>query len=411
MKTLNFTANDELKRLGKGKISEVVSSNGEWVSKLSDKELQKLGALTIKNNLDNEIELEFIDEDEGEIPVYKVDKVAKFIFLTYQSGIFDSSRSYEYTRNTLMDIEKFEERFGTSAFMFNEDQVIETIKELGKRSKFYGIKARIKVLNDYFNFYAKEFGLKKSDNQWSKYYTTKKLEVVLEVNQKVVNLKREDLINLFNHMTNPQQGIIPILLFEGLALSSSDDKDDIRFLKMDNIDRDSVFLKARTKEVDDRGFRLSVDRKIQLDEDVMNCIVKTMTTDSMVRISHYDLEVKKLMDTPYLLRGIEGRRRKRDTGLEFSYSAAYDRLIECQKNYEELNVEIDDFSSKYIANCGKSYYIFKLMDEGKTETEAIIEVLQRFGDWNTVGDIDKDVKLDTNKNRMARLRRSYKLYQ
>lgn len=51
------------------------------------------------------------------------------------------------------------------------------------------------------------------------------------------------------------------------------------------------------------------------------------------------------------------------------------------------------------------------MNEGQSETEAIVNTLKRFGEWNTIGDHKEDVKLDTNKNRIARLRRSYSMYR
>ena len=143
----------------------------------------------------------------------------------------------------------------------------------------------------------------------------------------------------------------------------------------------------------------------------MRCIAKAISSDSIVRVNRHNLDINKLSDTPYVLRGIVGRKQKNTNSQILSYGAAYDRLQECKNQYESYNVELDDFSANYIAMCGKSYYIYKYMNEGQSETEAIVNTLKRFGEWNTIGDHKEDVKLDTNKNRIARLRRSYSMYR
>ncbi|MBO1087165.1 hypothetical protein [Enterococcus mundtii] len=407
MKKLLFVANEQLQKLTKGNLSKVVGTDGEWAEKITEKDLAKLGALIIQNDLDDVVQAEF-DEEDYEVD-FSFNKVAKSIFITHLSNIWERENGIGYAIKALSEIERFETKFKKSAIMFKEEEIKEAIEGIGDRTNFYGLKFKIKIYKDYYNFFAKDLGLKAKDNLWALYQNAKKLATVIGTKEGDRLLKREDLIDLFNTMMNPQQGIVPLLIFEGLSISRKYEVDDIRTLKRENVFSHKLKLEALTDEVDGRGYRVSVDREIEIDPEVMVCIAKASASENIVRANKHELEILKLKDTPFVLRGAIGRKMS-SSGDILSYGGVYDRLLECQRQFESLNVEIDDFSAGYIANCGKSFYIDKFMSEGNSETEAIIKTLKRFGEWNTIGDHKQDVKLDTNKIRIARLRRSYPLY-
>ena len=187
MKILNFINNSKLDKLVSGNIADVVSKDGEWAISLKDEELSKLGSIIHENNLENEVKARFSEEDNFDL---EVNKVSKYIFLVYLSTIWESNRSFEYAKNTLMVIEPFELEVGKSILEFNEEEIIKTITGLGGINNFYGLKFKIKVMKEYYDFYAKELGLDTKDNEWSKYYTTRTLAELIDVDKKqVVNCK------------------------------------------------------------------------------------------------------------------------------------------------------------------------------------------------------------------------------
>ena len=261
MKILKFTTNEKLTKLASGKLAKVISEDGEWAVSLTDKELSTLGALVRKNDLENQIEVNFENIDVN----FEINRASKMIFLTYISNVWESERSFEYAKATLVEIELFEEKYGRSSIDFNGKEVIDTINGLGDRTNFYGLKFKIKVLKEYFDFYSKELGLKSKDNKWAQYYSSRKLSEILDTEERSVDLTRKNLVDLFNSMTNPQQGIIPLLVFEGLNFSKTDEVDEVRNLKIKDVHSEGIFVPSTTDEVDGRGFRLSVDREIEVE--------------------------------------------------------------------------------------------------------------------------------------------------
>lgn len=408
MKILFFKSSEKLSELTSGKLNKVVSSEGEWVDQLNDSDLPLLGALISRNKLDDEVKPSFDDYSENP---FNFNRAAKSIFITHLSNIWESESSVEYARLAMEEIEPFETMFNKSLLLFSEEEIIQTINGLGDRFSFYGLKFRIKIYKDYYNFYSKEYGLTKKENLWAKYQTTKNLSRILSVDEEEKNLTREDLISLFNTMMNPQQGIIPLLIFEGVTLSRVDESDELRHLQKSDIHTESIQIKPCTNKLDGRGFNLSVDRILDLDQEVIKCVHRASATESMIRMNRHEFEHLNLIETPYLLRSADGRRDKlNSSSATLSYDGAINRFRECQRQMESINPEIDDFSPRYIANCGKSHYINKFMKSGLSETEAIIKTLQRFGEWNSNGIFEEEVKLDTNKIRIARLRKIYTMY-
>ncbi|MGX4686906.1 hypothetical protein JNUCC83_08385 [Vagococcus sp. JNUCC 83] len=409
MKILFFRTSEKLSELTSGKLNRVISNDGEWINCLNDSDLPILGALISSNELDDEVNPLF--EGEKENP-FNFNRAAKSIFITHLSNIWESESSVEYAQLALEGVESYETKFNKSLLLFSEEEIIQTINGLGDRFSFYGLKFRIKIYKDYHNFYSREYGLMVKENLWAKYQTTKNLSMILSVDEKKKNLTRDDLISLFNTMINPQQGIIPLLIFEGITLSRIDESDELRHLLKNDVDTESICIKSCTDKLDNRGFNLSIDRTLELDQEVMKCIDRAANSENMIRINRHEFEYLNLVETPYLLRSAEGRRDKLNSPSgTLSYGGTINRIKECRRQMESINPEIDDFSTRYIANCGKSHYINKFMKNGLSETEAIIKTLKRFGEWNSNGIFEEEVKLDTNKIRIARLRRIYTMYE
>ncbi|MGM0215270.1 hypothetical protein IGI42_002864 [Enterococcus sp. AZ109] len=149
---------------------------------------------------------------------------------------------------------------------------------------------------------------------------------------------------------------------------------------------------------------------IEIDDEVYQALLKTMNTKDMFFIGRYGYLTEELKNTPFLLTTVEKRKQRSDGNEWISNDGLNSRLLVCKENMEVRHSEIADFRTTYIANCGKAHYIKKYMSEGQKETEAIINTLKRFGEWNSCGDLSKEKMNATNKIRISRLRTSYPLY-
>ena len=418
MKRLIFHKTDRLTELCSGKMSRIVSKDGDWTSELSNAELAKLGAIITKERLDKEINLEAITQEELDYDIefdYDVNRTQKVIFLSYLSDIWETYYTVLVAGRFLKEIEYYELEVGKQFIEFNEDEAIETIKSLGGRNSFFGLKNKLRIAREYFEFYMNEFGLTQKDNFWKKYGSIKGLADLIDTEQKENNITREDLLNLFDKMTNPQQAIVPILIFEGLTFSR-EDKDEIRFLKKQDVKRDGVFVRAHTEGKDGQGFSHSVDRFVEMDKEIIDRLLISIQSDSIIRQNRsiggkQGIDILPLKETEYVLRSSKGRRES-GSGDVASYGGTYERLRYCYVQLQSLGFDIETSSSKYMASCGKSYYITRYMSEGLTEKEAVIKTLKRFGEWNYDPNRDhqKEVNNTTNISRINRLIRSYPIY-
>lgn len=414
MKTLIFNANKKLTNLLNGKIKEVVEKSGEWALSLSDAELATLGYIITREGLDEDIDAHFEESESDSVVAietdFKINPTQKKIFLAYLSDIWESDVSIYFASKFLEEIEEFEAEYGKQFIEFDEDETIAYIQGMRGRNSFHSLKRKINVGMKYFDFYMSPFGLNKKQNFWRKYNLTKTLVKIVKLDNSERNLTKEDLLNLSDSTVSPQQSIIPILLFEGLSYSKGE-TDTLRFLKKEDIKENGIFIKAYTNDRDESGFKLSVDRFIDLDEDVMDVLIQASQSRSIARIWRSELGVLELKDSVYVLRAAEGKRSS-SGGDEISYGGVYERLQYCHTQLEAMGLVLDSLGRIYISNCGKSHYIKKYMNEGCTEREAVIKTLKRFGEWN-YGDNtseEEEARLKTNKARISRLTHSYSMY-
>lgn len=397
-----------------------VDANGLLIDFLDIKNWFKLSKIIYEKNLSDLVDSEIvyydtIEKSFAEMIYSKFNEYSKFktikqIFLADIMSDWISKQNIRKAIETLHFVEPFEERFNKPAFLFNEDETTEVILGLYEDRKFFSLRFKLKVLKDYQNFYRKELDLSNKTNFWEKYYTLNRLQELLNEDIKNINITKKMLLDLFSNMMNPQQSIVPLLVFEGLTFSKKYDPDEIRGLLKTNIEPHSIFVPAVTDKVDSHGFRIKIDRKIEIDDEVYQALLKTMNTKDMFFIGRYGYLTEELKNTPFLLTTVEKRKQRSDGNEWISNDGLNSRLLVCKENMEVRHSEIADFRTTYIANCGKAHYIKKYMSEGQKETEAIINTLKRFGEWNSCGDLSKEKMNATNKIRISRLRTSYPLY-
>ncbi|MGM0215271.1 hypothetical protein [Enterococcus sp. AZ109] len=247
-----------------------VDANGLLIDFLDIKNWFKLSKIIYEKNLSDLVDSEIvyydtIEKSFAEMIYSKFNEYSKFktikqIFLADIMSDWISKQNIRKAIETLHFVEPFEERFNKPAFLFNEDETTEVILGLYEDRKFFSLRFKLKVLKDYQNFYRKEFNLSNKSNFWEKYYTLNRLQELLNEDIKNINITKEMLLDLFSDMMNPQQSIVPLLVFEGLTFSKKYDPDEIRGLLKTNIEPHSIFVPAVTDKVDSHGFRIKIDR-------------------------------------------------------------------------------------------------------------------------------------------------------
>lgn len=405
MKPIFFNSNKELEKvIDSKKISKVIKENGFWSEKLNEKEMALVGYTISRYELDNDVNPTLVEEEDKVFDGFQYDSAAKLVFINYISKIWNSENTMILVARTLGEMDSFEIKYGKSSVVFTEEEVKECLLELGKEKEVFGLTFKAKIMSEYFDFYSEAFKAKKKDNVWKAFTTAKSISDLLSREYNEINLRRQDLIKLFDRMDNPQEGIIPILIFEGIRLSAYDDSDELRHLKVEDIDFEENRIKIEKKE------NLK-ERYIEIEEDLCERIkvVKQTEYTFMYNENRKDM-IFRLKDTPYLLKpSMFGRSLNTSSDAVISQSGARKRIHSAIRELEMM-VPVSNLSSSYIINCGKSHYVNKYMSKGLSEKEAIIETLKRFGEWTYDETSKNESGIQANRSKISRLKNSYQVF-
>lgn len=379
-------------------LVKFINEDGYWLAEATLPQMKKLGVAL--NNLDSSIEVKATLEDyEGVDFVY--DDILKKIFLVDLSERWEVQKSLEYAINAMESVEVFEKKYGKSFMFFTTEEVEETAVGLFDHRLYYSLRFRINLYDRVQKFYDKDVGIGENAKSWLLAYNAENLGELLQAAGDEV-LTRDELIKLFEIMPNMQDSIIPILIFEGVRYSKTEETDELRYLKSNNVKDGKLILEPGGSKAD--------SRIIEIDKDVEMMIQKAMTQKLMIRVVKHNKHLVETVDSPYVLRPVKGVRMRDDNSLAMSRSGVYNRINLCQDQFE-ATMDGKKFTPKLLEQCGKSYYVSKFMSEGMSLQEALSSTLKRFGDWTYLEDESREMAVETNRSRMWRLEKIWEVFE
>lgn len=391
------------------KIASRVSKEKVWINSLETKEKAMVGYLFDTQEWAKNIDISVIINGEmAQGTDYEQLPNMKKMFLVYIFDKWESDIPRKRAIVSLKEIEAEEKAFGKSCIFFNKEEMEDYIKNHFKEYGFYGMQAKAKIFSELVKFYKNDIDNDAALADWAFYYDRKNLNKLLQFEESQQVVTRDDLLNLHDEMLNSQYGIMPLLLFEGLRFSTDEKKDDIRFLKTKNVYQAQLVLEERTDIVKD-GLKVSGERTIDIEEDVSIRIKRASAVTLLTAKDHrMGFRTYPVNQTEYVLKA----QTKKGRGDYISHPTGRTRLSYALDQLSASNIYLQGITNKDISNCGKAYYIQKYMDEGDTERQAIIKVLKRFGEWgvSVTGDEKSEQTNYSNRNRVERLRKLYKMY-
>ena len=382
----------------KKKIEKLKKSN-DWIEDFSEKELKLIvNAVSDLNSKMTKVKI----EDEDDIN-YKYDDLRKKAFLLSLSSQVESIATVMKAAATFDFLEKDEEKKNKCVLKFTNSDIEETLIDLFGEMKYHRLRSRLKVLSNFSEFYGHEESL----GNWKTYSHPDKIYSVLGDIEENKIYTKDYLISLFQMTRNPQESIIPILIFEGAKFSKIEDLDEVRHIKKSDLLDGKLRLTGN-------GKGKTTERTIEIDNITHQMIKQAAAQKFFVKDKGNAQTILKMVDSDYVLRpNIAGKvksskdEKNNDT---ISFRGAYDRIKNVKKN-TELEWSSIDFTPQGISNCGKIHYINRLVTEGMDIYDAVRETLKRFGEWRHSEDGRSDVSLPYNAQNVNRLFKLWELYK
>lgn len=387
---LTVLDNNDLDR----KIIDKLKSE-DWYEQIKEKDLKKL--VTLETSLiEDNITIDFEEKDID----FKNYSLMKKLFLISLSTVWESNITMASAFNTMKDIDRIEEKYGKCVLNFTDDEIEQTVVDLFHDLKYHKLRYQINIVTKLQDYYKKQVD---SNADWSIVKDNKKLKKLLGEEVEESQLTKKDLISLAKVMPNIQDAIIPLLIFEGVAFSKIDDRDELRYLKKED-------LKGNTLHVYGNGNRDGYARIIELSGEVANLVRDAINQDFIEkRAKDHSIKVVELADTPYILRPtVNGRRKINAVSDEsiLSFRGAYSRLT-LAKEFIEATLYDVSFTPKAIETFGKVYYANQYNNDGYNVNESARMALQRFGDWYP----ENGARDSRNSQLVNRLKKVWSLYK
>lgn len=382
----------------KKKIEKLEKSN-DWIEDFSEKDLKLIvNAVCDLNSEMTKVKI----EDEDDIN-YKYDDLRKKAFLLSLSSQVESIATVMKAAATFDFLEKDEEKKNKCVLKFTNSDIEETLIDLFGEMKYHRLRSRLKVLSRFSEFYGHEEDL----GNWKTYSHPDKIYSVLGDIEENKIYTKDDLISLFEMTRNPQESIIPILIFEGAKFSKIEDLDEVRHIKKNDLLDGKLRLTGN-------GEGKTTEREIEIDSATERMIKQAAAQKLFIKDKGNYQRILNMVDSEYVLRpNIAGKIKSSDgekNNKTISFRGAYDRIKNVKEN-TELEWSRIDFTPQGISNCGKIHYINRLVTEGMDVYDAIRETLKRFGEWKYSEDGRRDVSLPHNTQNVNRLFKLWELYK
>lgn len=349
-----------------------MKNNENWTEEFDEKLLKKI--IISLSNIENSLKIEI---EELESIQFKYCDLMKKLFFLHLSNLWEYKPSSRAIINTLNSVEYSEIKNNKCVIEFTKEEIKNSATDLMEGMQYYRLRQRINIISKLQIFYKDEVEIY---SNWRDIFSPSELERIIgrDINSSDL-IDIDDLINLFKRMENMQESIIPILIFNGVKFSRSNEHDELRFLKKSDLTNNLLKIEGKNR---------SKDRVIRLESEISEMFIKTSLQDYVINERRGKTVIDDLKDTEYILRASLPARTKSTDEDEniLSFRGSWGRLLKCKEQMEALAPEFS-FSAKKIEQSGKIYYINKFMEEEELELyDAIRATLKRFGDWRYLED-------------------------
>lgn len=384
----------ELRALGfEEDMIERLKNDDNWSTYIDKKALKKISVAL--DGIDNALKIELVEHEDVD---FEYCDSLKKLFLQYLSEVWVSDTTLHAAVSALQVIEEKEILFNKCVIEFSDTEIKASLATLLGDMKYHRLRNRINVISKLQFFYD---GLVPMGANWADFKGQKVISEILGQEFQEHVLTKRDLIDLCSHMSNVQESVIPILIFEGVRVSKVDDTDELRYLKKSDFLGNRLVIRGNGKKE---------PREITLDSDVSDIIKQAIEQEYMLRMVKHEPSIVPLEETDYIIRKTTSSRKRIDTSYDdevMSFRGVYSRFNACRNQMEALLYDIP-FSPQSIATCGKVYYVNRYIAEGMDIIEAIRKTVVRFGVW--YGDPEEDKQDAKNIQLVNRLKKVWSAY-
>lgn len=316
--------------------------------------------------------------DVGELIVsereinFNYNDTMKKVFLLDLSEKWIAEISMNTAINALEEVSAYEKKYMKSVLDFNEEEIKYSIIDMFSGLMYHKLRSTVNIIARLQEFYKE---VKEPQFEWRAYGKVDMLRKTLggTISQDIVTKK--DLLNLVSVMPNVQESIIPLLIFEGVNFSKVEEVDELRYLKVSDIQGNKIIIRGTNARV------------LDIDNDVAEALEKAINAEYLFKTVQHELRYIELEDTEFILRPSILSRKRKDTSYDMdvmSFRGVYSRFSLCREQIESTMYDVP-FSPKAVENFGKVYYVTRYIADGLNMYEAIRQTLKRFGTWRYGG--------------------------
>lgn len=390
--------NDEVQdKLNKYNVKESTFSkalkNNDWMDVFKKEDVKKL--VLALSEVDGVLDVEIEDVDLE----YENFSAIKKLFLIDLSEVWTSKITMASAYNTMKEVDNLEEKYAKCVLNFTNEEMRKTVIDLFSEMQYHKLRSQLNIISRFQEFYAKYV---QNESKWRQVRNQKDMKEIIGEDKEKTTLTKKDLLNLFRNMDNPQDAVIPLLIFNGVSLSKVDDKDEIRYLRKEDLNGDALTIYGN-------GNGGVKERKIYLEHYVTKAVREAINQDFMIKQAKYEEKIIPLQDTEYILRPSENARKKKEAVADediLSFRGAYGRVLTCKEQIEGSLYDIP-FTPRQIETYGKIHYINKYINEGRDVYEAVRMTLVRFGEWD---DNENGTHDPANQQRVNRLKKVWEIH-
>lgn len=398
----------------KGNIEELVNQFGNsgledhkdkrsTLIELKNKDIEKFSfskrieltfrADSIKKELNYKEPLTVIFDDENEEVNYEIGDAIKKNFIYSLTNKWETEKSIRTVSRYIKEIEEFEIKFSKALYNFTDEEVQQTISELFVNNNYYGVRLRVKACMDMQNMYSKYLN-EEIAKSWTTYFKSDTFRTLVNQDDAITV---KEIKGIFNILDNAQDGIVPVLIFEGVKLEDVE-QDEIRFLEKTDVKDGLILLNKGTDK--ERSIEVAVDV-----EDMLNSAIQ----QKVIITTNKRREYIELLQNNYILRAANLRGKAINEDEPMKYRGVFSRVRHVS---EQFNASISQktMTPRTIRNSGKNYYINKYLTEGYDKWEAFRMTLKRFGEWKYSDGYDAEKRDPYNKQKVDRIKKLWEAY-
>ncbi|MFT8556609.1 hypothetical protein [Liquorilactobacillus hordei] len=315
------------------------------------------------------------------------DNNIKCLYLSNYSREYLSKSTLKNINKMFTDIEELEIKNSKSILEFNLDDMIKVVDFFRhKFINFMTYRTTLLELNNFIKFVAKEY--KSVGIEYKIEWNYKKLiKVVPDSEKPSPFLEGSEIVKMAMRSDVAQNGIVLILLLNGLKLSRIDENDEIRFLKESDIKDGVIHVGGKFP----RDIKLT-PREFSLIKDA-------------IEEEYYDTKRNWLSTIPrtgYLLRPY-GENKTTGNLTEVGIQRRIDIVADKFSDY----ICDRKFTNSSIRTAGRIRFMDGLVKVGYTVEEAAYLSLERFGDIESSTNILQRKKTDKEYYMAYKIRKTY----